>query len=266
MNTVSIGQMGASTGKELAAKVQDYITNLSTSKSKEVNVTDAVRSLTERKKAMETTQEQKIMKELQQQIDEGTKIEEQREQLYHQREKLQLQEQQIEIKKRTLFSNQDEACNQYHEQLSAIRQKYQFYQELSEQEHSLEQLMQEQTRKIEGNAIESEEIEQLKKDIHEIERKHQRSIELSHKVMHCQQEGKHQRQARKNGIWESVWPSLYRNHSSDFATPRGIGEKFHFPFYDPCGRHQLFDTSGKPSGQKFGFHWDIRRKSQAIFA
>lgn len=63
-NTVNIGQQQVVTSKELANRVNDYLMNMSTSKSSEVNVTEAMKELQARRKEIENKQTKQKIHEL----------------------------------------------------------------------------------------------------------------------------------------------------------------------------------------------------------
>lgn len=63
-NTVYIGQGQVATNKELAFRINDYITNMSTTQSSEVNVAEALKELQARKKEIDGKQTKQKIKEL----------------------------------------------------------------------------------------------------------------------------------------------------------------------------------------------------------
>lgn len=63
-NTVYVAQQQVATSKELAFRINDYITNMSTTQSSEVNVNQAIKELQTRKKEIESKQTKQQVKEL----------------------------------------------------------------------------------------------------------------------------------------------------------------------------------------------------------
>lgn len=63
-NTVYVAQQQVATNKELAFRINDYITNMSTTQSSEVNVNQAIKELQTRKKEIEAKQTKQQVKEL----------------------------------------------------------------------------------------------------------------------------------------------------------------------------------------------------------
>ncbi len=63
-NTIYVAQQQVATNKELAYRINDYITNMSTTQSSEVNVNQAIKELQTRKKEIEQKETRKQIKEL----------------------------------------------------------------------------------------------------------------------------------------------------------------------------------------------------------
>ena len=63
-NTIYVAQQQVATSKELAFRINDYITNMSTTQSSEVNVNQAIKELQTRKKEIESKQTKQQVKEL----------------------------------------------------------------------------------------------------------------------------------------------------------------------------------------------------------
>ena len=63
-NTVYVAQQQVATNKELAFRINDYITNMSMTKSSEINVNQAIKELQTRKKEIELRQTKQQIKEL----------------------------------------------------------------------------------------------------------------------------------------------------------------------------------------------------------
>ncbi|WP_455715956.1 ATP-binding protein [Anaerosporobacter sp.] len=67
-NTIYVAQQQVATNKELAFHINDYITNMSTTQSSEVNVNQAIKELQARKKEIESKQTKQQVKELNTQL------------------------------------------------------------------------------------------------------------------------------------------------------------------------------------------------------
>ncbi len=80
-NTISIGQLKAKTEKELSDELRNYITNLSLSKTNEVDVTKALLQLNNRKKEIEKNKLDNQIQSLEEQIKEGFLCEEHKDKL-----------------------------------------------------------------------------------------------------------------------------------------------------------------------------------------
>ena len=167
-NTISIEQLKARTDSDLAEQVQNYITNLSIAKSKEVNVAQVVSRLTDQRKQLEPTQKLLELKALQVEIENGTRQEAKIDQLTIQLKELQLEEQKlVEQRKQSVVTLEDEETQRM-EQLPAILEKYRSYQELLKQVESSEQ--QERELQIRIDYWEKEQLSAgtLKEEIQEI--------------------------------------------------------------------------------------------------
>lgn len=137
-NTISIGQLKAQTDSELAAQVRNYITNLSITKSKEINVAKAVSSLKDQKKLLEAAQNTKILQDLQLEIEDGIAKEEKIDSLAVQLQILLKEEQELNIQKEAAASSEDSEEGKRMEQLPAILERYRSFKELTQQSLQLE--------------------------------------------------------------------------------------------------------------------------------
>lgn len=147
-NTISIEQLKAQTDTELAEQVRNYITNLSVAKSKEVNVAEALSSLTEQRKTLEAAQGIALLKSLQAEIEEGMEREVKIDTLSVELQNLLLKEQELKQLKDVKNSNfYKEEINRI-EQLPAILEKNNTYQELTRQCHLLEKQSMELKSKV----------------------------------------------------------------------------------------------------------------------
>lgn len=166
-NTVSIGQLGAPTDAELASQVRNYITNLSVAGSKEVDVTKAVASLNEQKKALETAGHATELAKLLAEIEEGTLREEKLEELTQRLKQLLTEELALKNRMEAVAAELSREMLERMEQLPAILEKYEAYKELNHQEQLLERQIEEVNRKnillkqeaVNTNALREELIE-----------------------------------------------------------------------------------------------------------
>lgn len=132
-NTISIEQLRAETGPELASQVRNYITNLSIAKSREVNVEKAVSSLKEQKKALKAVPYDLQLKSLSDEIQLGIEREDKIDSLtaqlkYIENKKIKLKEE-ASISKKSKKVKVEELVGE----LPAILEKHRRYQELKRQ-------------------------------------------------------------------------------------------------------------------------------------
>jgi|GEM_PF-250905 len=166
-NTVSIEQLKARTDAELAAQLQNYIANLSVSKSREIDVGKALGLLKDKRKALMANDYKARLKALQDEIvsciEKETKMDELSQGL---KELLEMEEKlKLEIDAVSSSANNEEA--QRMNELPAILEKYKSYKEISEQLMQLSRrrkLLQEQIAFISARTQQISE-EGLEKDI-----------------------------------------------------------------------------------------------------
>lgn len=187
-NTISIEQLKAQTDSELAAQVRNYITNLSITKSKEVNVAKAVSFLTDKRKQLEPSQNMAALKELQAEIAEGLDKEEQINQLTIQLKELLTKEQLLKEQKEKAEAAVNNEETKRMEQLPAILEKYRTYQELVKQSEVLEQQEKELKSKISSWEMEQLAAGSLKEDIKEAEQLRLRLVEQEKQELALQRE------------------------------------------------------------------------------
>jgi myosin heavy subunit len=132
-NTISIEQLKARTDSELAKQVQNYITNLSLAKSKEVNVAKAIRYLTEQRKQLESLQNPDTLKQLQAEIEDGLAKEERMDCLTSKLQEQRNLERQLQHQKELLTEAADQEAISRMAELPAILEKFRTYQELQKQ-------------------------------------------------------------------------------------------------------------------------------------
>lgn len=144
-NTISIGQLKAKTEKELSDELRNYITNLSLSKTNEVDVTKALLQLSNRKKELEKNKLEDKIQSLEEQIKEGFLCEEHKDQLT-----LSLREIEQKVNELKLSLTVKKEDNKKIELMPArpytgllnqgviVREKYLLYKELEQNEIELE--------------------------------------------------------------------------------------------------------------------------------
>ncbi len=163
-NTVSIEQLKTQTDTELAAQVRNYIANLSVAKSKEIDVANAVSTLNEQRKRLESALSNTALKTLQEEIEEGLSKEERMDQLTLQLHEKQQLEQQLSREREALTAALDHEAVERMNQLPAILEKYHTYQELTRQAIQAEAQEEELKRRISAGERAQLSIDTMKED------------------------------------------------------------------------------------------------------
>lgn len=210
-NTISIEQLKSRTDQELVAELRNYITNLSLSKSNEVDVTKALSFLQDRRKEVEEQQLDTKLLLLETEITEGLACE-------AKIDRLSIQLKDMENQLRTLKGKKDsaedslgelesfssiEAYHTYLEQFPAIREKYRSYCEGLSQMTALEEKQsavqnqvlileeaQEENTNIKNNIVK---IEVLKSEI--------AALEENKKILSMDKEKNIQKDKHKNVLY-----------------------------------------------------------------
>ncbi|MBH1942118.1 AAA family ATPase [Mobilitalea sibirica] len=132
-NTVSIEQLKAQTDAGLAEEVRNYIANLSMAKAKEVNVTQAISTLSEKKKSLENaiSKDTSFKKSIETEIEEGLMKEERMDTLTLQLKELLGKEQELKKIIDQADTEKDREERMRIDQLPAILEKYHIYQEMT---------------------------------------------------------------------------------------------------------------------------------------
>jgi recombinational DNA repair ATPase RecF len=146
-NTISIEQLKASTDLELASQVRNYITNLSITKSKEIDVTKAFNVLNNKRKQLDLTKCQEEIKALQLNIEDGMQKEKRMDDLSLQRRELLHKEQQLKVELDKLTASEKKELEKM-ELFPAIFEKYDNYETQRRQIEALELQEQELNNKI----------------------------------------------------------------------------------------------------------------------
>lgn len=148
-NTVSVEQLKSKTDGELVDEVRNYITNLSLSKSNEVDVTKALSFLQNKRKELEADKLHMKLKELEAEIEDGIKREEIMDALTFQLHKIEKQEADLEKHKISMDIEIEgmeyfESLEEYQSYLNSfpvIKEKYNIYlQELKHKEELIRKL------------------------------------------------------------------------------------------------------------------------------
>ncbi|MFT4145274.1 MAG: AAA family ATPase [Mobilitalea sp.] len=146
-NTISIEQLKVSTDLELTSQVRNYITNLSITKSKEIDVTKAFNILNNKRKQLDLTKCQEEIKALQLDIEEGMQKEKRMDELSLQRRDLLHKEQQLKAELDKLTATEKKELERM-ELFPAIFEKYDNYETYRRQAEALELQEQELNNKI----------------------------------------------------------------------------------------------------------------------
>ncbi len=187
-NTISIEQLKAQTDSELAVQVRNYIANLSTTKSKEVNVAKAVSSLTEQRKQLEPTQNIAVLKQLQAEIEDGMEKEERIDQLTIKLRELLMKEAELTDQKTALSGTLEDETTKRMEQLPAILEKYRSYLEMTKQDKALEEQDKELQGQISDWEKEQHSCADLKEDLLMVDRLWMETSEQDRMDMELQKE------------------------------------------------------------------------------
>lgn len=207
-NTTSIEQLKARTDAELASQVRNYITNLSITKSKEVNVGKAVSMLTEQKKQFDTVRTQAVLNQLQTAIEEGLEKEDKIDQLTLQLKEILAAEQQLKGQMEAASTLSDSENIQKMEQLPAMIEKFRTYQELSKQMHSLELQDGERRELIERLEKEHLSIGSIKEDIRQAQELQSKLRDSEKQGLELQSETDIAQNDAKKNLWISIAPAL----------------------------------------------------------
>ncbi len=163
-NTVSIEQLKASTDGELSSQVRNYITNLSISRSKEVDVPKAVKSLNDQRRQLEMSINSLNLKDVLSEIEDGLMKEERMDKLTKELRGLLQEKKELEHQILQEQSHVNEAEAAYMEQLPAILEKYKSYLDLTRQGRQLETEEKELNDTIRVHEWELREYENLMED------------------------------------------------------------------------------------------------------
>jgi len=169
-NTVSIGQLKARTDAELAAQIKNYITNLSISKSKEVNVVKATELLKQKKKALESVPYELKLKELAEKIKEGEEAEEKINLLTEELKGLEAEKDRI-IKELELLNSYDfQKEAKLMDELPAIIERFIRYKEYTKEYDRLKVQIEKLRSEIEGLQHKASQASTLRNDLNEARR------------------------------------------------------------------------------------------------
>lgn len=133
-NTISVSQLKARTDKELAEEVRNHITNLSLSKSNQVNVTEAINFLTAKKKKIDSNQTYNKKLSLEEEVKKSEQVEGRMLQISAQIRQLVGQ---VKIEEANSSREELVKLDQYIEKYPGILEKYRIYLKLLEQKTKL---------------------------------------------------------------------------------------------------------------------------------
>ena len=185
-NTISIEQLKSRTDQELAEEVRNYITNLSLSKSNEVDVTKALAFLQDRRKELEARQLNAKLTALDKEIEEGLKQENLIDKLTLLLKETEEQEK-ILLKKSESIKNQEfigdfsslTAYQTYLEQFLVVKEKYRNYKEAKQQSDLLK----------EKQSLLQERLQEYKEDISSVLQKQVNDLDsLSYEISEREEE------------------------------------------------------------------------------
>jgi energy-coupling factor transporter ATP-binding protein EcfA2 len=175
INTISIGQLKAKTEKNLSDELRNYITNLSLSKTNEVDITKALLQLSNRKKEIEKNKLEDKIQSLEEKIKEGFLCEEHKDTLTLSMRRL---EQKVNDIKLSLAAKKDndksielKATKPYEELIHqgvVIREKYLLYKEFERNYNDLEVKKDQIEKEIELLEYEYNNPNHIKKSLDEI--------------------------------------------------------------------------------------------------
>lgn len=168
-NTISIEQLKARTEDELRVHLHNYIANMSTAKSNEVDIMYAVNTLTKKKKELEGELNSIDLKKLEREIREGEEKEKSLDSLALSLKDLLIKEQELKQKKDKAFQLMAGDEESYLEQFPVILEKYHNYQVLITQINHIETQMSELKERIAEYKIQCEGLEDIKKHMDEID-------------------------------------------------------------------------------------------------
>jgi len=205
-NTISIEQLKAHTDSELAAELRNYITNLSISKSKEIDVNKALSLLNEKRKKLEDIKLQSELQRLQEEIDEGLIKEKRMEELSLQLKDLSEHEKMLKKRLEALALSIDNEEAERIEQLPVILEKYKSYQDVSEQ---LKQIRQKQKRAQEQIELIEKSIpanDILEEDANRFEQIKAREQELLMQLKEYKRQNREFKGAKVKAVFYTIFP------------------------------------------------------------
>lgn len=202
-NTISIEQLKAETDGELAVHVRNYITNLSITKSREVNVEKAVGYLKEKKKALESIPYAQQLKSLAKEIEEGIKKEEKIDFLTASLRSMEDEKTRLKEQLDILKTSENQKEEKLMDELPAIIEKYRTYKEFINQYAKLEHQIEELKIKLTGWENEAKKATAIKNDYNEIQMLETKCIEYQEilKDLYKEQEEKNRSKKQKGLLY-----------------------------------------------------------------
>lgn len=224
-NTISVKQLHTKVDTELAKEVENYLANLSTTMSSEVDVTSALEELKEKKQKLEAEQIGQKLKELKESIKQGRMRIQKMDQFGEEKRILQQQKKAIRMKRESLLK-QEEQINLDLDSAIELSDPYLRYEEKREQFQLLDLKYEEAKERLftaEGSEEQTDKVKEAIKEAEELQNKQQ---QIQKQITQKQEEWKsldRQQSAKKNkwlviggvavlfGIWLIIIGLLYRN-------------------------------------------------------
>lgn len=199
-NTISIEQLKAKTDEDLANQLRNYITNLSVSRSNEVDVGEALTFLTAKKKQMDAMLKSDELGQLQEQIELGIQNEKKIDILTLRLKELIKKEQSVKLEQNNIQQSVSDEMREKMDRLPAIIEKYRQFVKLDETGKDLDIRYSEVVKKREQAQKEKTNIAEIEKAIHEIDKLHEEidAIEEQEREITLEQNRIQQKERRRN--------------------------------------------------------------------
>lgn len=181
-NTVSVEQLRAKTESDLAAEVQNYITNLSLSKSNEVDVTKALDALISKRKALEAELPENQLIETQRTIDDCLEKEKRLDELTIVERGILKKGRELEQRKQILFEKETDSLCANAGQFPMMQEKYSSLLDFMEQENELREKQAELSKRLEEAEMSISRLPSLQEERFVYEEQRQRLEEIEDSI------------------------------------------------------------------------------------
>lgn len=168
-NTISIAQLKSRTDEDLANQLRNYITNLSVSKSNEVDVAEAVQHLTNQKKKLEALRKENGLGELSELIIKEEENEKRIDELTLRMKELQLKESNLNKALQDVETKVTKEQLSEMERLPAIIEKYKHFVQLNQMEKELDETYCEVVKKRDLAKKEKANVDTIEATLTEVE-------------------------------------------------------------------------------------------------